>query len=542
MIGTDFSKIDLDKYYFDERSAQVAVDFIENECNHTTGKWASKFDRDGKPQSTLIKLADWQKHEIVRPLFGWKDKQTGYRKYTELYVEVAKKNAKSTLAACLQNIFLFIDPEKGSEIYAACPSSKEQAAALLMEPCRQMIDANPKLKEKARIYGTPNNTKSILVGKTIFKPMTSSPDAGEGVKPQAGFMDETHVFKDGRVASHLEKGPITRDQSLVCYTTTAGSDTTGFGYEKSEYYKKVANGVIENESALVCIYCADKGDDPFIESTWKKGNPMWDISINQKYFRGLAEKAKHSAAELNSFKRYHLNIWTNSKDVWIPDHELTADQEKIDWYEFEGCECYGGLDLSSSRDITALTLMFRRDEKYYSFNLFWLPKDKKSDEVSKRRMYPQWIKDGLLLETPGNIIDYDRVREDINYLKELYNIKGIFYDPYNKAQIIPKMIEEDGHTMIEHRQGTISMNTPMMFLDAMVAKRAFKFDNNPILRWMFSNVTVHTDSSGNIKVDRKERSTEKNDGVITNIMAMSGWVEEPEEQGSYLEDGELMIL
>jgi phage terminase large subunit-like protein len=548
VIFTDLNKIDQEKYYFDSGAADSAVKFIETFCRHTTGKWALKFNRDGTPRDNRIKLADWQRDQIVRPLFGWKVTATGYRKYTTLYLEVAKKNAKSTLAACLENIFIYIDSkgEAGSEIYAACPSSKGQAVQLLMDPAREMIDSDPTLSDKKliRIYGTEKNTKSILNLKTgaIFKPLTREGLKAEGIKPQAGFIDELHVFKDDGVIENLEKSMIIRDQPLICYTTTAGDDLTGIGYEKSQYYEKVATGQIEDESALVCIYRADKEADPFEESTWVQANPMWNISINHDQFKKEVAKAKHSAASLNHFMRYHLNLWINTLTGWVSDIQWMANQTAIDWESLKGCDAYGGLDLSSTRDTTAFCLVIRKDGVYYSLNKIYLPEQKTTEEVSSRRAYPQWVSDGLITETPGNVVDYDYIRNDIRELGEVYNIKAIYYDPYNSAHIIPKMVEEDGFECINHRQGAISMNTPMKHMDVLIAKGLFQHDGNEVLRWMMSNVKIKTDDGGNIKIAQKDKHRDKIDGVVSNVMACSGWVDEPEDKGTYLTDMDIMFV
>jgi phage terminase large subunit-like protein len=548
VIFTELDKIDKEKYYFDSGAADGAVQFIETFCRHTTGKWALKFNRDGTPRDNRLILSDWQKDKIIRPLFGWKVTATGFRKFTTLYLEVAKKNGKSALAAAIENYFIYIDSrhEAGSEIYAACPSSKGQAIQLLMDPAREMIDSDPTLSNKKliRIYGTEKNTKSILNLKTgaIFKPLTREGLKAEGIKPQAGFIDELHVFKDDGVIENLEKSMIIRDQPLICYTTTAGDDLTGIGYEKSQYYEKVARGQIVDESALVCIYRADKEDDPFAESTWRKANPMWDISINQDQFKKEVAKARHSAASLNHFMRYHLNLWINTLTGWISDLQWSKNQTKITWEDLEGCDAYGGLDLSSTRDTTAFCLVIRKDGVYYSLNKFYLPEEKTTEDVSSRRAYPQWVSDGFITETPGNVVDYDLIRNDVRELGKIYNIKAIYYDPYNSAHIIPKMVDEDGFECIKHRQGAVSMNTPMKHMDVLVTKGIFQHDNNPVLRWMMGNVKVQTDEGGNIKIAQKDKHKDKIDGVVSNVMACSGWVEEPEDKGTYLTDSDLMFV
>lgn len=547
MFFTDFTKIDTEQYYFDIVAADGAVKFIETFCHHSVGEWAAKLDEKGKPRDTRIKLEDWQKDRIIRPAFGWKSKTTGLRMIKTIYLEIPKKNSKTTLAAAIINLMAYVDKEPGSQIYLASASSKEQAANLLLEPIRAMIDNSPILTKAARIYGTEKNTKSILVTRPngtdcIIKCLTAASDAAEGIQPQVGAADETHVFKHGGVIENITKSMVFRRQPLMLYTTTAGDSLTGVGWELSKYYEDVAKGIIDDPSALVAIFRATKDDDPFSEKTWAKVNPMYGITIKKERLEEAATKARNSAASMNKFKRYHLNMWVNTLDGWIEDEDWMKGQAPINWEDLHGMDCYGGLDLSSTRDTTAFSLVFRKDNIYYTLNRFFLPEEKTTEEVSSTRAYPQWVKDGAITETDGDVVDYDYVRAEINQLAELYNIKGIYYDPYNSHQIIPKMVEEDGFNCIVHRQGAISMNTPMKFLEVLIAKGRFQHDGNPVLRWMMGNVKVKFDEMGNFKIAQKDKHKEKIDGVVSNVMAISGWVDEPEEEGTYLTDSEMIFI
>ena len=532
------------KYYFDDKAADTAVNFIEKYCHHIAGEWANPRNPDGTPRDTRIKLADWQRDEIIRPLFGWRVKETGARKYTTLYVEIPKKNGKSALSACIELIFLYIDQEPGSELYIACPVSKDQAASLLLEPARAMIEKSPKLSSAARIMGTKNYTKSILVGDTFLKPLTRDAAASEGIKPQAAFIDETHVFKDAGVIENLEKSMIIRQQPLVCYTTTAGDNMVGVGYQKSQYYKDVKAGKIDDPSALVVIYGAEPDDDPFDEKVWEKANPMWNISINQDQFRKEAEKAKQSAASLNAFKRYHLNIWTGAIEAWIPDHEWQESVWDVDEEYLQGLECYGGLDLGATSDVSAFTLLFVDGDRYISKNWFWLPEQQADISAQdQNRFYLDWVRDGFIKETPGRVTDYDFIVNKMLETAKEYNVLGIGYDPYQATSVGSKMLKEGYEGLFAVRTGYRTISEPTKKMHDLVRSGKFNHLNNPVLRWMVGNVVLKMDDNGNIKPDRGKRR-HKIDGVLSNLYALTLKMEKDkeEEEGSYLDDNEPIVF
>jgi len=531
-------------YYFDERAADIAVKFIESHCHHISGEWAEPFDEYGNRRDTRLKLAEWQKEEIIRPLFGWKRKDNHKRRYTTLYVEIPKKNGKSALAACIEALFLYLDDEPGSELYIACPVSKDQAASLLLEPLRAMIEKSPKLREKARIMGTKRYTKSIIVGDTFIRPLTRDAASSEGYKPQGAFIDETHVFKDAGVIENLEKSMIIRKQPLVCYTTTAGSDMAGVGYQKSQYYKNVKAGKVDDPSALVVIYGADVEDDPFDEETWRKANPMWDISINQDQFRKEAEKAKQSAASLNSFKRYHLNIWTGSEEAWIADHEWVESSWDVKDSYLKTLPCYGGLDLGSTSDISAFTLLFLDGDRYISKNFFWLPEEQGDFSAQERNQYYlDWVRDGYIVETLGKVTDYDFIVNQMLKSVEEYNVVGIGYDPWQATSIGKKMLDEGYEELYAIRTGYRTISEPTKKMHDLAREGKFNHLDNPVLRWMVGNVVLKMDDNGNIKPDRGKKR-HKIDGVLSNLYALTLKMEKDKEDegGSYADSNEVIVI
>lgn len=535
-----------EKYYFDQEAADNAVRFIETNCHHVAGKWAAKYDRQGNRQDTRIKLAEWQKEEIIRPLFGWKRKDNDLRRYTTLYVEIPKKNGKTLLIACIELIFLLLDREPGSELYIACPVSRDQAASLLLEPVRAMIDANPRLGKFCRVMGTRNYTKTILTDNAFLKPLTSDAKASEGIKPQAGFVDETHVFKDAGVLDNLEKSMIMREQPLICYTTTAGNDLGSIGYEKHEYYKNVKNGVIEDDSALVVMYSADPKDDPFSEDTWRKANPMWDISINKDQFLKEVKKAKESPTALNSFKRYHLNIWTNSKEAFVTDDVWQQAYEEIDEKKLFEMDCILGFDLGATSDITAISAQFWDGEKCISRTHYYLPEMQSDHSIKDRvRYYDKWVAEGYVEEMIGTTRDDDVIVAVLLELVEKYKVVGIGYDPYQATNIANKLRQSgfDENKIWSIRTGAKSISEPMRIFQDMIINRKFNHLKDPVLRWMNSNLSVKIDQNNNMIPDRSGRR-HKIDGILSNLYALALKLEmDKQDPGeTYLQEGELWVM
>jgi len=501
---TNFNDIDLDKFYFDESAADSAVRYIEENIRHVSGELSGQ----------LLKLEDWQKDKIIRPIFGWKYKSSGYRKYTDAYIEIPKKNGKTFMAAAMAAIFLDIDPEGGSQIYSAA-SAREQAK-LAFNATKGIIEKSIRLSQRCDTY-----RDSIIVGDKFYKPLSRDSKAQEGINPQLALIDELHIHANGDVVENLEKSMAARRQPLSFIITTAGSDLESFGYERHEQAIKVAEGQVENENQLVCIFCADAKDDIYSEETWKKANPNYGVSVYKKFFEKEVIKAKASPAAENSFKRYHLNIWTNVKDQWIADTTWMDSQWDFDTSYLVGKPCFAGLDLSSVSDITAFSLVFPIDDYYISLNWFFLPEDKGTLSADhNNRSYLGWVNDGLIIETPGNVVDYDIVMDKIRELATIYDIKCIAYDEWNSIHVAPKLIDE-GLNMLAFRQGFKSMNAPSKELFRLVLGKRFNHLGNRVLRWMNSNTIVVSDPAQNIKLVKEYKKRKKKiDGMVSNVMAL----------------------
>lgn len=525
-------KFDKDKYYFDEQAAKGVVKFIENHIRHIKG-----------PQSgQLIKLENWQKEDIIYPLFGIKDKITGFRRFKFAYIEVAKKNGKSALLSAIILVVLLFDKDEGAEIFSAA-STRDQAKIVFSDACK-MIGKDPILKEKLQVF-----QNSVIFGNKSYKPLSADIGTNDGINANLVCFDELHRQPNRGLYDVLIGAMAAKDQPLFIMITTAGSDLNSICYEQHEYAIKVRDGLIKDDRFLPVIYAADVEDDPFIESTWIKANPNYGVSVKKEYIKEQAEKARSNKAYLNTFLRLHLNIWTNVETVWLKDENWQSQAQNLDLSHLNGEMAFGGLDLSSTSDITAFTLIFppsNREyfgDQYLSFNWFWLPEEKGRDSADKNNNnYLQWVADGYIEETSGNVIDYDYIQNKILDICSNFQIGNFAFDPYNSAQIAAKLTEQ-GLPMFAHRQGFVSMNYPTKQLEVKLGRNEFIHDNNPVLRWMVSNAVLKTNTEGNLcKID-KNQAHQKIDGVVTNIMALGVSIEGEDTSGqSYLDNNELMFI
>jgi phage terminase large subunit-like protein len=533
---TDFSKIDLDKYYFDANAADSAVRYIESRIRHVKGDLAGK----------LLKLEDWQKDEIIRPIFGWKVKETGLRKFQSTYIEIPKKSGKSFIAASMAAIFLDIENEGGSEIVGVAWGRKQ--ASLVFEAVKEVIKKSPELSKKCTIYRNSITAPDHVGGTKSYQILSKEAGGEDGINPQLAIIDELHVHKNGEVVEMVEKSMASRKQPLSFIITTAGSDLYGIGYQRSQYAIDVAKGIVQDERLLVCVYQADKDADPYSEETWKSVNPNYGVSVYKEAYEREAAKARMSEASLNSFKRYYLNIWTSTNDGWINDtvwqQSSKYESPKDLPFNLEDYECYAGLDLSSRSDVTAFSLVWNIDGVFYSLNWFWLPEDKGTLSADDQNiLYLDWVRKGHIIETSGNVVDYDYILHTLSELNNQYKIKMLAFDNWNSQHIAPQL-HEMGFDLIEFRQGYKSMNLPTKELERAVQSKKFEHFGNPVLRWMAGNAEVATDPAGNVKVIKDlKRPQKKVDGVISNIMAFGLWLDEPEgTPKSYLENNDLFIL
>lgn len=496
------------KYYFDEEEATKKVELIERYMTHVKGEWA------GQPMI----LEEWQKNDIIRPLFGWKRKKDGLRQYRVLYVELPRKNAKTTMAAFIGLVLLIADGEGAPEIYSAA-GDKEQAN-ITFEIASGMVQQNAALSQRIQIL-----KKSLFVASSngTFKSVTSESRTKFGLNPSGIIVDELHIHKNKELLDSLDTGTGSRRQPLTIIITTAGIREKGnVGWEEHLYASKVKDGTLIDETYLPIIYCADeKRDDQSLDyyfdiKTIKKANPNYGISCKEDYFEKEIRKVKNAPINLNAYLRFHLNIWTSSEKDFIPgDVWDGCNLGEIKEEMFYRKDIIAAIDLSSKRDFTCFGMI--NPETFEFLPYFWIPEINLKNR-QYRRQIESWVQAGYVEITKGNVVDYNAIKHKITELRGKLNFVEIAYDPWNSTQLVNDLLD-DGANMVEHRQGFASMSPAIKELEQKILTKTFNHGGNPVMKWMNSNVTLKEDPAGNIKLD-KSKSTEKIDGMVVLAMCM----------------------
>lgn len=498
------------EYYFDEEAADRAVNFIEQFCTHVKGELAGK----------AFILEQWQKEDIVRPLFGWKSKDTGYRKYRTCYVEIPRKNGKSNLAAALALLLLFADGEPGAEIISAAGDRGQ--ANIVFHIAQEMIKNNKHLRSKAKVLRNTIEYKS-----SWYKSISAEAYTKHGLNCHGIVFDELHTQSSRELFDVLTTSVGARRQPVIISLTTAGHDRATICYEMHEYSVGLLNGSIEDESFLPVLYKAEPDDDWTDPETWKKANPGYGSICNEAYFIDAVKKAKSNPSMINSFLRLHLNIWTSAETAWIPDDIYMKGDKPIPYERLASLPAYGGLDLASTQDLTAFALMFRDDENdcfYMLCHQFVNSVKAHNKKLAAGVDYLSYEREGDLTITPGNVTDYRIVKQYILDQCAKYDVREIGYDPKFSTYIVAELTEED-ITMQPMAQNITSMNGPTKEMEMEIMKGNVIHGGNRCLRWQFGCAIIYTDNNENKRVIKEQKENKKVDGVIASIIALNSYVQ-----------------
>lgn len=503
------------KFVFRESLASHAEAFFENYLRHSKGEWAGQ----------LFSLSPWQRW-IVRELFGWVRVGDGTRRYRTAYIEIPRKNGKSTFSAGLALYLALCDDEPGAEVYSAA-GDKDQASIVFKEAA-EMVRQCPELHELCDVQ-----TKAIVVPGTtsVYRVLSSEAFTKHGLNAHGIVFDELHAQPNRELWDVLTTSVGSRRQPMTIAITTAGYDRESICWEQHVYAEKVRDGIIDDPTFLAVIFAADPSDDWTKPETWAKANPNLGISISLDYLASECKKAQETPGYENTFKRLHLNLWTEQDTRWISIR--TWDSNSLDLADeaaLRGRRCYVGLDLSTTTDIAAAVRVYPRDDGTFDVvPRFYVPAENAARRERKDRVpYPLWIKQGWIRATPGNVIDYDFIKTDLLALAKVSDLREIAYDPWAATQIALQL-EADGATCVPFRQGFASMSEPSKTFEKAILGGKIRHGKNPVLRWMISNVAIEVDPAGNIKPSKK-KSTERIDGVVACIMAL-GRATLPDENG-----------
>ena len=524
------SRFMLPTSHYDKAKADRAVKFIENLC-HTKGKWAGK----------RFWLLPWQE-QLIRDIFGI-IKPDGYRQFRTAFVEICKKVGKSELAAAVALYLLYADNVPSAEVYGA--AADRQQASIVFDVAKQMVEMSPALLKRSKLMTA---TKRIVnYGNSGYYQVLSAEVGGKhGFSVSGLVFDEIHTQPNRQLYDVLTKGSSdARQNPLHFIITTAGTDRHSIAFELHTKAVDILEGRRVDPTFYPVVYGLKDDEDWEDEANWYKVNPSLGYTVDIERLRDAYREAKQNPADEVTFKWLRLNMWVSSTVAWIPDAIFMKGNEEIDLPALEGRDCYGGLDLSSTGDITALVLMFPprdEDEKYILLPFFWVPEETIPQRVKAASVpYDIWEKQGYLLSTEGNVIHYDFIEKFINDLAEKYHIVEIAVDRWNATQMIQNL-EGDGFTMVPFGQGFASMSGPTKDFYRLLMEGQIIHGGHPVLRWMAGNVVVDTDPAGNIKVT-KAKSKEKIDGIVAAIMALDRCIRnQTEPQGSVYDERGLIVF
>jgi len=518
-------------FFFDADAADFCLNFFTY-LHHSKGEWAGQ----------VFHLAPWQQFGLWN-IFGWLSIEDRMRRFKTFYLEVARKNGKTTMAAGLGLYLLDGDGEPGAEIYSA--ATKFDQAKISHEEATRMVKSSPDLADHIRVH---TNNLFVLETDSFFRPLGRDHDTLDGLNVHGALVDEVHAHKTRDLWDIIETATGSRRQPLIVAITTAGFNKQSICFELHDYSQKILEGTLADETFMAMIYTIDKDDDWADERNWIKANPNLNVSVKIDDLRRKAGKAAAIPSALNTFKRLHLNIWTDAESTWIPAEAWNLCGKPFSEDALRGRMCYSGLDLSSTKDITALVHVFppmTENDVYHVICRFFLPRQNLMNRVRNDRVpYDAWEAAGYIITTPGKRINYDWIHNQISADAERFDIREIAYDRWGATKVVQDLadlgFEKENENkyasrfLIDFGQGYISMSAPMKELEALILEQKMAHGGNPVLAWMCSNVHATEDPAGNIKPD-KGKSIERIDGIVALIMALDRAIRKKNAGNTYPE-------
>ena len=515
--------------HYDKAAADYAVRFIE--ClAHTKGTWAGK----------SFELIDWQER-IIRDLFGV-IKPNGYRQFNTAYIEIPKKNGKSELAAAVALLLTCGDGEERAEVYG-CAADRQQAA-IVFDVAADMVRMCPALNKRVKIL-TSQKRIVYVPTNSFYQVLSAEAYSKHGFNIHGVVFDELHTQPNRKLFDVMTKGSgDARMQPLYFLITTAGTDTNSICYEQHQKAQDILEGRKIDKTFYPVIYGAPDDADLTSPEVWKNSNPSLGETIGMDKVEAACESAKQNPGEENAFRQLRLNQWVKQTVRWMPMHKWDACKVDFDESFLEGRVCYGGLDLSSTTDITAFVLVFPptdEDDHYYILPYFWLPEETLDLRVRRDHVpYDLWEKQGYLLTTEGNVVHYGFIENFIDELGTRFNIREIAFDRWGAVQM-SQNLEGLGFTLVQFGQGYRDMSPPTKELMKLTLEQKIAHNGHPVLRWNMDNIFIKRDPAGNIKPD-KEKSTEKIDGTVATIMALDRAIRCGNDTGDSIYDSRDMLV
>lgn len=521
-VDKETGEIETINYVFDPIKAKRPIEFLEKFCRHSKGKWANK----------PIRLELWQK-AMLEAIYGFVDKETGLRKYRKVVLIVAKKNGKSFLASGIGLFGLTSDGEGGAEIYSV--STTRDQAKVIWQEAKNMVGKSPALKKRCR-----RTISGIFYDKEngVFSPLASKTDSLDGKNPYYVLEDEFWAWLEMEMVTIMEDGVSAREQPLILATSTMGTIRERVFDNEYSYCEKIIKGYlgefsgIEDETYLPIIYELDDENEWQNEEAWYKANPNLGVSKKISYLRNQVLKALNDPSKLTNLLCKDFNIRQNDVRAWLRFEELN-NEKKIE--EFKDCYCIGGCDLSSTTDLTCATLLGYKNGEILVKQMYWLPSKNLEFKINDDKIpYDKWLKAGWLRLSEDSKVDYKDVTLWFIEQVQDFDLRPLWvgYDSWSAKYWCDDM-KEHGFDMVEVRQGAKTMSTPMKQMKADLIDKKINYDNNPILKWCLSNVSIKQDENENIR-PVKEKSRQRIDGAVSLIDAYCVFIEKQQEYLDYI--------
>lgn len=493
--------------YFNESVVDKAINFIGT-LKHFMGKSSGKH----------FKLENWQQF-IIANIVGWYWKDNDTRRFTSSYIEVSRKNGKTALAAALCLYYLIADGEDGAEVDLAA-NSKEQAK-IAFEFCSSF---SKQLDPKGKYLKPYRDNVQFALNNSKLKVFAADDSKLDGFNASFGLIDEYHAAKNSKVRDVIKSSMGMRNNPHLCTITTAGFDKTLPCYKLRSTSIEILNKLKTDDSMFIAIYSLDDKDNWTDKDNWVKCTPNLNVTVTSKYIKEQVQSAINNPSEEVGVKTKTLNLWCDVADVWLPESYIVKASKDIHLEDFRDCECYIGVDLSATSDLTAVSYLIEKDNIYYFKTDYYLPESALVDKPD-RETYKLWKQQGLITITAGNVTDYDYITNDIVAASNILNIQKIGYDKWNATQWAIHATEI-GLPLEEYPQTMGNFNRPTKELERLILSGNTVIDNNEITRWCFRNVELKSDYNGNVKPNKGIKS-KKIDGVIAIIQALGMYLTVP---------------
>lgn len=503
------------KFIFDYEDAERVCSLIQR-FPHIKGELANK----------AMVLEPWQLF-IYANVFGFKWKHSGLRRFSKVYLCVARKNGKTALSSPLGLYMLALDNEEGAEIYSL--ASKKDQARIVFDSAREQAKRTQSYLNKKGVEVFRHHIEQSDSAST-YKPLSSDTDSADGLNPHLVVLDEVHAFKDRNMFGVMETAIGARSQPILWSITTAGFDTTGICYELQLDLEKVLKREYEDDTQFGMIYTLDSGDDFTDESVWVKANPNLGISVKYDYLRGMVDKAIRQPANKNNVLTKHFNVWCSATEQFFSlDKWKNLEDPNLSEERFYKKPCYMGLDLASKIDLTVKVKLFYEDGIYYMFEDIWLPEAAIAN--SHNASYPAWVEEKWMIKTNGEAINLDVIQNSIVEDSKKYKINEVMFDPWNATQLAQNL-SKSRIEMTEFRMTTANLSEPMKQLEALIREGKIRHRGNPVTSWCLSNVVAKLDHNDNV-FPRKTHEKFKIDIAVALIMALAPWIQGEQKQSIY---------